>query len=126
MVQTLQPQFQTATQGRKRTRRSITLGKWAFFEDEFVPLEQAKIGIATHALNYGTGCFGGIRAYWNDEEEQLYVFRIKKHFTRFLESCRLLNIVLPYSQQDLIDITLELLRREDYRQDAYGRPLAYK
>ncbi|TAH51806.1 MAG: branched-chain amino acid transaminase [Chloroflexota bacterium] len=102
------------------------MGKWAFFEGEFVPLDQAKIGIGTHAFNYGTGCFGGMRAYWNDEQEQLYIFRPKRHFKRFLESCRLLNIALPYSIADLIEITLELLRRDNYRQDAYMRPIAYK
>ncbi len=125
MVQTLQPQTPTDV-ARKSKTRPITLGKWAFFEDEFVPIDQAKISIATHAFNYGTGCFGGIRAYWNQAEEQLFVFRIKKHFIRFLDSCKLLNIVLPYNADDLSRIVLELLRRDEYRQDAYIRPLAYK
>lgn len=126
MVQALQAQAHAVSQRRERSKRPIVLGKWAFFEDEFVPLEEAKIGIATHALNYGTGCFGGIRAYWNEEQEQLYVFRLKKHFHRFLDSCKLLNIVLPYTVDDLGEIILELLRRENYRQDSYIRPLAYK
>jgi branched-chain amino acid aminotransferase len=126
VVQTLLPQAQGASRRRKHSNRPVVLGKWAFFEDEFVPLEEAKIGIATHALNYGTGCFGGIRAYWNQEQEQLYVFRVKKHFARFLDSCKLLNIELPYSVDDLSGIVLELLRRENYHQDSYARPLAYK
>lgn len=111
---------------REKSKRAAPMGKWAFFEGEFVPLDQAKIGIGTHAFNYGTGCFGGMRAYWNDEQEQLYIFRPKRHFKRFLESCRLLNIALPYSIADLIEITLELLRRDNYSQDAYMRPIAYK
>ena len=126
MVQTLDPQTPATTARPRRASRPALLGKWAFFEDEFVPLEEAKVGIATHALNYGTGCFGGIRAYWNQGAQQLYVFRIKKHFARFLESCKLLNIVLPYSADELSEIVVELLRRENYRQDAYVRPLAYK
>lgn len=126
MVQALAPTFTVASPHREKTRRVVPMGKWAFFEDEFVPLEQANVSIATHAFNYGTGCFGGIRAYWNEEQAQLYVFRPKKHFHRFLESCRLLNISLPYSDDDLIGILLELLRRDNYRQDAYMRPIAYK
>jgi branched-chain amino acid aminotransferase len=126
VVQTLQPQSQADSLRRERSKMAVVLGKWAFFEDDFVPLEEAKIGIATHALNYGTGCFGGIRAYWNEEQEQLYVFRLKKHFHRFLDSCKLLNILLPYTIDDLSGIVLELLRRENYRQDCYVRPLAYK
>lgn len=111
---------------RMRTRRAVPMGKYAFFEDEIVPLAEAKVGIATHAFNYGTGCFGGMRAYWNEEREQLYVFRAENHFKRFLDSCRILNVELPYSKDDLINITLELLRLENYRQDAYMRPMAYK
>ncbi|HZQ06111.1 MAG TPA: branched-chain amino acid transaminase [Anaerolineae bacterium] len=126
MVQTFAPTLPLVSQRREKSRRVVPMGKWAFFDDEFVPLEEAKISIATHAFNYGTGCFGGIRAYWNEEEKQMFVFRVSKHFHRFLESCRLLNIALPYDSDDLIGITLELLRRDNYQQDAYIRPIAYK
>lgn len=126
MIETAISPLPLVSQRREKSRRAVPMGKWAFFEEEFVPLDEAKIGIGTHAFNYGTGCFGGMRAYWNQEQQQLYIFRAKKHFTRFLESCRLLNIVLPFSIDDLIGITLELLRRDNYRQDAYMRPIAYK
>lgn len=126
MIETVVSSLPVLSQRRDKSRRVVPMGKWAFFEDEFVALEQAKVSIATHAFNYGTGCFGGVRAYWNDDHQQLYVFRPRKHFNRFLESCRLLNIRLPYTLDDLIGITLELLRRDEYRQDAYMRPIAYK
>jgi len=102
------------------------LPKFAFFEGQFVPIEQAKVSIMTHALNYGTGCFEGIRAYWNEADQQLYVFRLQEHFERMHLSGRILFIALPHSAEKLGDITLELLRREGYRQDAYIRPLAFK
>src|SRR6186713_170939 len=92
MIETIASPIPALSQRREKNRRVVPMGKWAFFDDEFVPLEQAKVSIATHAFNYGTGCFGGIRAYWNDEHQQLYIFRAKRHFSRFLESCRLLNI----------------------------------
>jgi branched-chain amino acid aminotransferase len=126
MIETAVSPLPVLSQRRGKPKRVVPMGKWAFFEDEFCPLEQAKIGIATHAFNYGTGCFGGVRAYWNDEQQQLYIFRARKHFNRFLESCRLLNISLPYSIDNLIEIALELLRRDNYRENAYMRPLAYK
>ncbi len=100
--------------------------KYAFFEGEFVPIERAKISIMTHTFNYGTGCFEGIRAYWNGEEEQLFVFRMREHYERFHRSCRILRIELPYSVERLGEITLELLRKEEARTDTYIRPLAYK
>lgn len=99
---------------------------YAFFQGEFVPIEEAKVSIMTHAFNYGTGCFEGIRGYWNAEEEQLLVFKMQEHYERFLRSCGILLISLPYSADDLCQITVELLRREGYREDAYIRPLAYK
>jgi branched-chain amino acid aminotransferase len=100
--------------------------KYAFFQDQIVPIEQAKISVMTHALHYGTACFGGLRGYWNDDEGQLFVFRIQDHYRRFLNSAKLLRMELPYAADELIEITLELLRREGWRQDVYIRPLAYK
>jgi branched-chain amino acid aminotransferase len=100
--------------------------RYAFFKGAFVPIEEAKVSIMTHAFNYGTGCFEGIRGYWNREEEQLLVFKMREHYERFLRSCGVLLISLPYSVEDLKQITIELLRREGYREDAYIRPLAYK
>jgi branched-chain amino acid aminotransferase len=100
--------------------------KYAFFKGQIVPIGEAKVSIMTHGLNYGTGCFEGIRAYWNAEEEELYVFRMKEHYERMHRSSRILRIDLAYNVEELGEITLELLRKEGYRQDAYIRPLAYK
>ena len=100
--------------------------KFAFFCGQFVPIEEAKVSVMTHALNYGTGCFEGIRAYWNDETEQLLVFRLAEHYQRLHNSARILHMDLPYSVEQLSEITVELLRREAYRHDAYIRPLVFK
>lgn len=100
--------------------------QYAFFRGAIVPIQEAKISVMTHAFNYGTGCFEGIRAYWNAEEEQLFVFRLKEHFERLLRSCRILRIELPYSADEMCTFTVDLLRREGYREDSYIRPLAYK
>jgi branched-chain amino acid aminotransferase len=100
--------------------------EFAVFSGKLVPIEEAKISIMTHAFNYGTGCFEGIRAYWNQKDGQLYVLRLKEHFERLHRSCNILRIRLPHSVDELGEITLELLRKEGYRQDAYIRPLAYK
>jgi branched-chain amino acid aminotransferase len=100
--------------------------KYAFFEGKTVPLEEAKVSIMTHAFNYGTGCFEGIRGYWNATEEQLYVLKLREHYERFLQSCKIILISLPYTVDQLCDVTLELLRKEGFREDTYIRPLAYK
>ena len=100
--------------------------KHAFFQGKIVPIEEAKISIMTHGFNYGTGCFEGIRGYWNQQEEQLYVFRLKEHYERMHRSARILRIDLPFGVEELGKSTLDLLRLEGYREDVYIRPLAYK
>src|SRR5438046_9742752 len=79
----------------------------------------------THAFNYGTCVVEGIRAYWNAEEEQLYGLHFREHFKRLLGSCRIMRLTVPHSAEDLVDITIELLRKCGYREDAYIRPIVY-
>jgi branched-chain amino acid aminotransferase len=105
---------------------SLMQTRFAFFRGEIVPIEDAKVDIRTHTFNYGTGCFEGIRGYWNDDEQQMLVFQLTEHFERLLKSCSILMIDLPYTAEQMSNITLELLRREGFRQDTYVRPLAYK
>lgn len=97
-----------------------------YFGGRIVPMSEAKVSVATHALNYGTGCFEGIRAYWNEDQQQLYTLKLREHYERFAKSCNLLKIRLSSSVNELCDVTLELLRRNEYREDVYIRPLAFK
>jgi branched-chain amino acid aminotransferase len=99
---------------------------YAYFRKQFVPLAEAKISILTHALHYGTACFDGIRGNWNDEQEQLFLFRIKEHYARMLKGCRILKINIPYSVDDMCQLTVKLVEKSGYREDVYVRPLAYK
>lgn len=100
--------------------------KYAYFEGSIRPIDEARISVMTHALHYGTGWFGGLRGYWNAEREQLYVFRLADHYRRFLNSGKILLAHLDATAEQLGEITLELLRREEYREDCYIRPLGYK
>ena len=104
----------------------MTLPKFAYFQGKIVPYSEAKVGVMTHALNYGTGAFGGVRGYWNSEQEQLYIFRPADHFRRLLNSAKLLAAEINYSVKDLVRITLELIQKEGYKEDIYIRPLIYK
>lgn len=103
----------------------MNLPGYAFIDGNIVPYQEAKVGVLTHGLNYGTAVFGGIRAYWNDDEGELFVFRPVDHFRRFLQSASLLRMELPYTAEGLASSTLELLRTEGHRTDCYIRPLAF-
>jgi branched-chain amino acid aminotransferase len=97
-----------------------------YFEGKVVPLSEAKIGILTHAMSYGTGCFEGIRAYYNEDHGQLYMFRALEHYERLEDSCRILMMQLRHSAEELVQISADLLRDSGIYTDAYIRPMAYK
>jgi branched-chain amino acid aminotransferase len=99
---------------------------YAYFQKKFIPLAEAKVGIMTHALHYGTAVFEGIRGNWNSQQEQIYLFRLKEHYTRLLNGCKVLRMELPYTVDDFCQITVELVKKSGIKEDLYVRPLAYK
>jgi branched-chain amino acid aminotransferase len=101
------------------------LPRMAFFNDRIVPYAEAKVGLLTHALNYGTGVFGGIRGYWNNDESKLLVFRLTDHVQRLHESARLMRMNLALSEEATVRAVLDLLRAEGLKEDCYIRPLAF-
>jgi branched-chain amino acid aminotransferase len=110
---------------QKGSSLAMTTPRYVFFKNEFVPYEQAKVSVMTHGLNYGTGCFEGIRAYWNAEHEELYILKMVPHFERIHQSARIMFMNLEYNVEQLCDITLQLLRLNAFREDVYIRPLLY-
>ena len=100
--------------------------KEAFLKGKFVPFQDAKIGIMTHAFNYGTGVFEGIRGYWNKGKNQMFILKLKEHYERLLRSALSVKIILKYSLEELSNITIDLCRQNAYKEDVYIRPIAYK
>ena len=103
----------------------MTLPNFVFYKGRVVPYSEVKFGVLTHAMNYGTAVFGGLRAYWNDDEKQLFVFRPYDHFRRFLQSAKLLCMDLDLTGDDLVKGLVELIRTEGHQEDLYIRPLAF-
>jgi branched-chain amino acid aminotransferase len=103
----------------------MAIPNYAYFNGRVVPYGEAKVGVLTHALNYGTSVFGGLRGYWNKDEKQLFIFRPYDHFRRFINSSRLLRMDLGVTEEDLVSGLLDLIRTEDYHEDCYIRPLAF-
>lgn len=98
----------------------------AFLNGEYVPLSEAKVGIMTHALHYGTGAFEGIRGNWNPSTGKMYIYKLKEHYERMLRGCKLLWIEMPYSLEELCSITVEVVERSGFKEDVYIRPMAFK
>lgn len=104
----------------------MEIGRYAFFEGGFVPFAEARVSVMTHAFMYGTGCFEGIRGYWDEDAGVLAFFRLWDHYRRLARSCRILRIGLRHSVEELCELTAELARRNGDRRDVYVRPIAYK
>ena len=115
----------TAPRAEEEAMAAGQLGAWAYFEGRTVPIADASVSIATHAFNYGTGVFEGIRAYRQDDGSLAILFAAE-HYARLLRNARLIRASVPETAQELVEITRELLRRNDHAGDAYVRPLIYK
>jgi branched-chain amino acid aminotransferase len=99
---------------------------YVYFQKQFIPLSEAKLSVMTNCIHYGTAVFEGIRGNWNDDQQQLYLFRLKEHYERLLNGCRVFKIDLPYTIDELCQITVEVVRRCGFQEDIYVRPMAYK
>ena len=97
-----------------------------YFNGRYVPLHEAQVGILTHALHYGTGVFEGIRAHWDEGQEEMFLLRGVEHYQRWKLNCGILRLAVPATAEELSEITLELIRRNGLRTNVYVRPLAYK
>tara|TARA_B100001079_G_C16391939_1_gene507275 strand:+ start:327 stop:1259 length:933 start_codon:yes stop_codon:yes gene_type:complete len=98
----------------------------AFLNGQKVSLKDAKVGIMTHALHYGTAVFEGVRGNWNESKEKMIIFRLKEHYDRLLRGSNILKMNLGYTSQEMCDITVDLVKSNGYKEDIYIRPLAYK
>src|SRR5262245_59578268 len=106
-------------------KQSTTKPQVVFFRGDFIPYQDAKISVMAHGLNYGTGCFEGIRGYGNDKHQELYVLKMKPHFERIHQSARILHMNLSYDVHQLCELAIELVRRNGYKEDVYIRPLLF-
>ena len=97
-----------------------------YFKNQYVALRDAQISILTHALHYGTGVFEGIRGYWDAQQQELFLMRPLDHYARWKRNCGILRIDVPLTAEMLCDITLHLIPRNQFRENIYIRPLAYK
>jgi branched-chain amino acid aminotransferase len=97
-----------------------------WFNNRFVPLEEANVNILTHGLNYGTGVFEGIRGYYDEKQDDLFLVRALEHYERWKKNCGILRITIPPSPAGLVELTAELCRRNEFQTSIYVRPIAYK
>jgi branched-chain amino acid aminotransferase len=92
---------------------------------ELVPWKSATVHVSHIGHASVSSVFEGIKAYWNESEEELLVFRLEEHIERFMESIRLVRLGNRYSAGEIIAAIRDLLRANETRADVYIRPWVY-
>jgi branched-chain amino acid aminotransferase len=110
----------------KSQLRRAQADTWVYFDGELCRYGDAHLGLLTHALHYGTGCFEGIRAYWSERQQRMNVFKMPEHFRRMTGNAQMLHMRLPHGVDELCAITVEVMRRNGFTTDVYIRPLVFK
>src|SRR5919201_2781347 len=111
-----------AAEARKKEQAQY----WVYLDGEVKRYANARLGLITQALQYGTGVLEGIRGYWSAEHEQLFILKLSEHFARMQRSVKVLKLKIPISLDELCKVSIELVRKNNFRQDIYVRPLAFK
>lgn len=109
-----------------KARREEQSQYWVYLDGEIKRYGDARLGLMTHALHYGTGVFEGIRGYWSPEHEQLFILKLREHYARMQRSVKVLKLEIPIPLDELCQVSIELLRMNNFRQDVYIRPFAFK
>jgi branched-chain amino acid aminotransferase len=95
-----------------------------YFRNEFVPFDQANVSIASSPVLYGLSVYTVFSVSWNDQDQKLYIFRLKDHFARLVNSARIMDFhsfIDEWTFEKFENTMLELLRRNNIREDALVR-----
>jgi branched-chain amino acid aminotransferase len=98
---------------------------YIWLDGEIVPWSEAKIHVSTEAVLRGENVFEGVRAYWNEEHEELYIFKNAEHLRRLRQSAKVMRMTIPYSDEELTKASIELLRRNSFTGNVHFRPVVY-
>jgi branched-chain amino acid aminotransferase len=110
-------------EGEPRPKPEIEKTEFVWMNGKNVAWDQGKIPVMTHALHYGTGVFEGIRGY--GVGSNVYLFRLRDHFERLMNSARICDIESKYTVTELEEACVSLLRSNGIREDCYVRPIMF-
>lgn len=99
--------------------------KYVWLDSQIVPYESAKIHALSTAFKYAATVYEGLRGYWNQRSQQLYIFRVADHLRRLEDSARVARMSIPASARDIETRIVELARANELRQDIHVRVLVY-
>lgn len=105
--------------------RDVKHAEYIWRDGEILPWGDALVHVRSVGHASVSSVFEGIKAYWNAEKEQVYVFRLREHMQRLLDSIKIVRLKNSFSLDELVAGALEVLRANRMRQDTYIRPWAF-
>lgn len=105
---------------------AIELTSIAWYDGTFRPLSECNVNISTHALQYGTMVFGGVRAYYNKDQDEMNIFRLNDHCKRLLRSAHIMQMLAEITEEQMADIIKQLVTKNNTKTNLYIRPFIYK
>jgi branched-chain amino acid aminotransferase len=99
--------------------------QYIWMNGEFIPWDEAKLHVTTATVQFGSRVFEGLRAYWNDEEQQLYIFRLDDHLRRLAQSMKMMRMNLDLSLEEIRQAVIDVLIKNDLREDVHLAPSVY-
>ena len=109
----------------KKTGVQSVKSRMMYLNGKMVQYENALIHVHAGALKYGASVFEGLRAHWNEEKQELYVFRLNEHCERLMSSMRMMRMESELSFEELRESVLRVLRENKFREDVHIRQSAY-
>jgi branched-chain amino acid aminotransferase len=100
--------------------------RYVFFKDKIIQEEKARVPLATHALQYGTGVFEGIRGYWNKKEKAIYLLKPREHFARLNQSAKIIGWNALHTHSEMTEFARELVSKNKPESDIYIRPFIFQ
>jgi branched-chain amino acid aminotransferase len=99
--------------------------QYIWMNGELIPWDEAKLHVTTATVQFGSRVFEGLRGYWNDEEQQLYVFRLDDHLRRLAQSMKMMRMNLDFSLEEIRQAVVDVLIKNDLREDVHLAPSVY-
>lgn len=103
------------------------MGKARFLimNGKVVPYEEARVHVLSTAMKYAASVYEGLRAYWSERANQLYVFRMEDHLRRLRNSAEIARLPLPLPAEEFGGPILKVIRANKFREDLHIRLIAF-
>ncbi len=98
---------------------------YVWMDGKIVAWNDAKIHVSAETVIRGGNVFEGMRAYWNEKERELYIFKNAEHLRRLRQSAKIMHMAIPYSDEQLTHAFVELIRRNQFSDGVHFRPVVY-